>query len=660
MTKLLTRRRFLQAAVTGGMATASAALVYSKEDTVIPAPRPLSAEIAPLTAAHIEPRMPIVLLINPAETGQFGRYLGEILRAEGITAFQEAWIDDVSGRELAQFQLAILGPGALDPDRQAQLEQYVLSGGSLIAIRPDPSLAKLLGIQPTGKAIERGSLRVGDHPLAQGITTRPLQFHGGAEQYSLAGAAAIANLNDSSKAPLITIHQRGQGSAASWAFDLGRSIAYTRQGNPALADREQDGFEGFRAAELFTDWLDYDQIDIPQADEQQRLFANVVNSLSRMPLPRLWYFPASTASVVVATGDAHGSRAPIIQQLLSTASQYNAQFSVYYTPPTTSTARRLLRKVRWWATEQPIVGSVFAEDSPYPTPRHVDAWRAMGHGFGMHPYVESGFTTGLNSYWNEFVKHGYGPLAPTVRTHRVLWQGWVDAARMQADYGIRMNLDYYHLGPIVRRPDTGIWTHGYLTGSGLPMRFVDQQGQILHVYQQHTHLVDEYLMNVFDPWVSLDAPAALAVTKDLLDRGTKQFPSAFGLQCHADPFTIGGAVAEQVGAWFEGTLSYAAEQGIPVLSAESMLEFSEARNESRIIELNWDAANGQLRLKQSISAAGYDLDLMVPSIHEQRSIRAISIDGNTATSSQRTVGGIRYDVVRIASGIRQIEVIYAD
>ena len=48
---------------------------------------------------------------------------------------------------------------------------------------------------------------------------------------------------------------------------------------------------------------------IPQADEQQRLLANLIGAmnLDKKPLPRFWYFPRSAKAVVVGTGDDHGN-----------------------------------------------------------------------------------------------------------------------------------------------------------------------------------------------------------------------------------------------------------------------------------------------------------------------------------------------------------------
>ena len=74
------------------------------------------------------------------------------------------------------------------------------------------------------------------------------------------------------------------GHAAAFTFDLARSIVYTRQGNPAWSGQERDGngpirsddlFFGAAAGDVQADWVDLNKVAIPQADEQQRLLANL-------------------------------------------------------------------------------------------------------------------------------------------------------------------------------------------------------------------------------------------------------------------------------------------------------------------------------------------------------------------------------------------------
>ena len=106
------------------------------------------------------------------------------------------------------------------------------------------------------------------------------------------------------------------GQAAAFTYDLARSVVYTRQGNPAWAGQERDGVVGIRPDDMFygakagdvqPDWLDTSKIAIPQADEQQRLLANLITqmNLDRTPLPRFWYLPRGLKAAVVLTGDDH-------------------------------------------------------------------------------------------------------------------------------------------------------------------------------------------------------------------------------------------------------------------------------------------------------------------------------------------------------------------
>jgi hypothetical protein len=57
-------------------------------------------------------------------------------------------------------------------------------------------------------------------------------------------------------------------------------------------------------------WISGPRMRIPQADEEQRFLANLILTLSRKPLPRMWYLPGEHNSVFVSTGDAEGAVGP--------------------------------------------------------------------------------------------------------------------------------------------------------------------------------------------------------------------------------------------------------------------------------------------------------------------------------------------------------------
>jgi len=659
----LTRRQLLGGATAASVAAAGAGLAYGLDPQLGGAPAAEATGLAPAPpVATPAPEVPLLLITNPAAAPDFSPYLAEIVRTEGLVTLRSAPLDRVGAAELAGFRVAILAPGPVSGDKAALLRAYVATGGALLAIRPDARLAELFGVRALGATALGDYLRVvAGTPETAGLEPGLLQVHGLYDRLALAGARALAQ--SSAGDPLVTMHRFGRGATVLWAFDLAQCVALIRQGNPAFADEDRDELEGIRASDLFVGWVDLERIGVPQADEHQRLLARLIEELAAdgPPLPRLWYFPGGAPAMLVATGDAHGSRISHIEQVLGPVERYGGTASIYYTPPRASNARRLARKARWTAESLPVLGGLLKDDDPIPSPTQLAAWRERGHEFGMHPYVEAGLELGYNQYWNEFVKYGYGPLPPTVRTHRILWHGWVDNALVQARYGLRMNLDHYHAGSAVRKAD-GTWTAGYLSGTGLPMRYVGEDGRLLSVYQQPTQLVDEHLMNVFDSGheMGLDGAAAAAVTIGQIGESVRRYPAALGLQCHVDPFLLGGAKAEHVGRWLNETLEYAAAHAMPVLSAERWLAFAEARAAAEVQRLTWDAAARRLAFELAIPAsAGVAAALLLPLQHGGATLREVRVDGSPTRHGERTLAGRSYLAVLVPAGRRSIEADYA-
>ncbi|MGZ4387003.1 MAG: DUF4082 domain-containing protein, partial [Gaiellaceae bacterium] len=278
---------------------------------------------APATPPDQGPGGPILVVRSSADG--FGDYLAEILRTEGLNEFATTDLSNLSAAKLAGYQVVILGHAALSDAQVSTLTTWVEGGGKLVAMRPDAKLAALLGLTSIGGTLTDGYLRVdtSSSPGA-GITAATMQFHGSADRYATdADTRAVATLySDATTAttsPAVTLRSVGSsgGQAAAFAYDLARSVVYTHQGNPAWAGQERDnavdqGTPTIRSDDLFfggsqPDYVDLDKVAIPQADEQQRLLANLVTDMDSgsMPLPRLWYFPDGLKAAIVMTGDAH-------------------------------------------------------------------------------------------------------------------------------------------------------------------------------------------------------------------------------------------------------------------------------------------------------------------------------------------------------------------
>jgi hypothetical protein len=669
----ISRRRFLKLAGAAGALAVPTGLSYylwceAKGD--------LPPDVSPYAPLEVVERWPsasaeaspILLLINEHADNPFGLYLAEILRAEGLNCFQTARTFDLNDAPLERYDLVLLAEGSLSEDQVDLLEAYVTRGGRLVAMRPDARLASLFGVgRVEGSTVEGYMKVVAGHPIGRGIATETLQFHGAADHYRLDGAQPIAWLASQADSltglPALTFHRYGQGQAALWAFDLARSVAYTRQGNPAWANEERDGVKGIRAADMFKGWVDLDRLSIPQADEQQRLLANLLSALTQdaRPLPRLWYFPGAAETILIATGDSHGNPASAIEDLLTRVEKRAGHMSIYYTAYPTSDLRRAVKKALLAMMELPLIEATSIGQHG-PTPAQVADWRTRGHEFGLHPYVEQGLDAGWRRYWQEFTGMGYGPVSPTTRTHRVLWEGWVETARAQAGYGIRLNVDHYHLGAAFR-DEAGEWPCGYFTGSGLPMKFVDERGRILNTYQQPTQLADEHLLVM--PWVTGEVPGltaeeAIEVSRTLLRRSLEGAYGAITAQFHVDPFAIGGQAGNDEARWLEGTLDYAVAQGIPIWSTLQWLRFVEVRHDANLAQVQWHAASRRLSFDLVAQAVpGTELSVMIPLQHAGTRLVQTEVDGVPVEHRTRELGGVGYGWVSVSAGFHQMAAAYA-
>jgi hypothetical protein len=504
------------------------------------------------------------------------------------------------------------------------------------------------------------------HPMTAGIEHRSMQFHGEADVYQLNGAEAIARLAPGSavdgSAPAVTLHQFGAGWAGMWAFDLARSVALMRQGNPELANIENGDWDGIRAINMFVDWIDLDRIDIPQADEQQRLLSNMITLMlaARVPLPRLGYFPFGAESLFVVTGDSHGNPGWAIEEALSTIERYNGHMSVYYTSFPNSTLRRAVKRASLIAKDLPVIGDLLDERVHAPTPKEIADWRARGHEFALHPYVEEGVEVGWETYWQEFTAMGYGPVSPTTRTHRIQWQGWVETAKIQAGYGIGLNLDYYVWGPIFQKPN-GEWVLGHFTGSSYPMRFIDETGKIIQSYQALTQIADDHLLNL--SWggiAKLSPEEAARQSIQLIANSVDKYHAMHVVQFHVDPYVLDAESSAKERLFMQLILDFVSSRSIPIWSALDLLRFTEARDATHLENLAWDANKRQLTFSITSSAAQeMQLTALVPSQFAGLFVTQIAVDGSPVEFQDMELAGVAYSSFPASSQDHLVSVSYS-
>lgn len=172
-----------------------------------------------------------------------------------------------------------------------------------VAMRPDKQLAGLLGLTAGTDTLADGYLKIETTAApGTGLTPDTIGFHGTADKYTLNGATAVATLYSDvavpTTNPAVTLRTVGSGQAAAFTYDLAKSVVQTRQGNIAWGGQQRDNVDGIEASEMFfgtggqLNWNNLDKAQIPIADEQQRLLANLITTIdaSKKPLPKFWYF----------------------------------------------------------------------------------------------------------------------------------------------------------------------------------------------------------------------------------------------------------------------------------------------------------------------------------------------------------------------------------
>ena len=345
------------------------------------------------------------------------------------------------------------------------------AGGNLIAMRPDPQLAGLLGLTDAGRHARRTPTcrsTPASGPGA-GIVGQTIQFHGTADRYDARAApqpiaTLYSNATTATSNPAVTlrsvgVERRPGGGLHLRPRPLGRLHA---PGQPGLGRpgarrrrapiRSDDLFFGAAAGDPQPDWVDLDKVAIPQADEQQRLLANLIEQMNRdrKPLPRFWYFPRGEKAVVVMTGDDHAQRR-----------HRRPLRPVLSAQPGRLLGRRLGVRARRPPTSIPNTPLTDAQAAAYDADGLRD--RRCTSDDRLRELHAGVARPGLRRPARRVRAPSSRacPAPATNRTHCIAWSDWATQPKVELDHGIRLDTNYYYwpAGWVQDRP-------GMFTGSG--------------------------------------------------------------------------------------------------------------------------------------------------------------------------------------------------
>lgn len=567
------------------------------------------------------PGGPVLVITSTAN--KYSTYYAEILRAEGLNYFDVKDIAVVDSAVLAAYDAAILAEMSLSQSQADMMSAWVTAGGNLAAMRPDKKLAGLLGLTDASSTRTNQYLLVDTASTpGAGIVNETIQFKGAADNYTASGATVLATFysdaSTSTSNPAVTSKSIGSagGTAMAFTYDLAKSVIAQHQGNQAWAGQDRDGSGSRRTNDLFfgamsgdvqPDWVDLNKIHIPQADEQQRLLANMLidSTKDKKPLPRFWYLPGDKKAAMVLAGDDHG---------LSNAGGTERIISNWLNESPASCS-----PIDW----ECVTATHYVYESSALTNARAVQYERLGYKIGDHisnagacsdftsyANLSTIFTANLNT-WR--TKYSGVPNQTTSRFHCYVWSDWDSMARVQLDNGIRYGLEY------VAYP--GSWVSGrapLMTGSGMNMRLTDADGDLLDNYQGVTNL-DNTSANV----TAINA---------LLD-------NAVG---NTGYYGIFGTHYDMSDNYHETLLAAAKARDVPLVSSEEALTWLDGRGSSTFSGVT--GTNGQFSFTINAAEGAIDLRAMLPMQDAAGTLTSLKLAGQDVTYQTQTVKGVQYAV----------------
>lgn len=578
--------------------------------------------VNPLAQGHDGP----ILIIT--KTGQpFTEYYSEILRAEGLNSFKTVEIGGVNSALLAGYTTVILGDMSLNDSQVTTLTTWVNNGGKLIAMHPDKKLAGLLGLVDQSSVLPDAYLKIDtSRAPGAGITDQTIQFHGGADKYTTTnGATTVASLyadaTTATSNPAVTLRSVGSssGQAAAFTYDLARSVVYTHQGNPAWSGQDRDGngvirpndlFYGAMTGDVQSDYINLNKVAIPQADEQQRLLANLIEEVNkdRQPLPKLSYFPYNDKVVVVMVADDHATS--------SGPTELDYQIS-QSTPGCSAADWQCVRSTSLMYTDTPMTNT------------QALGYYNQGFDFGVHTstgcnnWTADSLASSIDSDVAAFqAKYTSLPAQHVNRIHCIAWSDYTTAAKVEAARGLRLDLNYYYW--------PGSWVQdrpGFMSGSGMDMRFADTDGTMIDTYQLPSHLVNESGQT----WPqNIDT---------MLERAQGPLGYYGALGTHYD---YSDSFDRQL-------IQSAKNHNVRLVSGQQMLDWTDGRNNSYFTAASWNGNvyNFTATVDAKLRAMGRAL---VPMSSKNGTVVSVTKDGSSVSFTTEYMKGINYAVIPVTSG----------
>jgi hypothetical protein len=357
--------------------------------------------------------------------------------------------------------------------------------------------------------------------------------------------------------------------------------------------------------------------------------------MSTTPIPKMWYFPDTLKCLVTLNNDGEDSK----------EEEFEPQFKDVYAKGAKMT--------------------LYIKEADYVTKSWTNKWQSRGFEMSGHPdqtknaedpswkRMDTIYAT-LNGRLKSILDV---PPMETVTNHWFVWPGSYDngkfdfaaQAKLEEKHGIGLDCNYAHYDNNAREKQF-LGSYGYMqgnyTGSGLPMKFIDAEGELIHVYQQLNNVYDQQYME------HKDQDGYFNAYKGLMDRSIDAGVYSFiSVRAHNNEYFFSKIPLMKM-------LDYANSKNIPVWTELQLLNFLKARDDAQFNNMQY--ADGKLTFTMHSSyATDTKITAMVPYSFNGSKVQSISVDGKNAAFTSWQVKGAKYAFISCEPGVsHQIIVTY--
>jgi hypothetical protein len=223
----------------------------------------------------------------------------------------------------------------------------------------------------------------------------------------------------------------------------------------------------------------------------------------------------------------------------------------------------------------------------------------------------------------------YGHVGVTYRGHSVIWVGWTEMAQYLRENGVRLDTDF-SAGRYFRG--------GYGNGSGLPVKFMDEDGRLLDIYEQCTLSTDDgwTTEKLFYPAMSIDECIALSTKQ--MDEAVQTYHTVYHPYFHPLATRPGPRSAER---WQETMLARGRERGLHFVSGADWVAFNDGRRGVRLAASRFDPAALVLELELEAELRADGLALALPAVFRGAGLVQATVDGEPVPAEPQSLEGRR-------------------